>query len=665
MISLFAKYLNNTPFLRYLLFFATGILLYLFDVSWSIVLTGTVILLFSLSFCFWRFPLLRNTFYLFCGHLSLLLIAFFICLLKNPSDDPKFILNQKSPLYYKVVLTDKVSDHRYYGSIISSYSNGKPRESRGNILLTFKNDDPQVLDTLQIMGCPQFVKEPLNPEEFNYKQYLRGKGIFIQDYVLTSRIVHHGKHYGFSLKKFCYNFRLYFAKRIRLYIINPDIASIAEALILGIKSEINDELLNAYIKTGTVHVLAVSGMHIGLLFGSIVWICAYLFGKNHVLAYSLLALSIMWFFAMITGFSASVVRAAVMYTVYQMGLMTGKKINLPNTLFSSCFLILLLEPMMLIDIGFQLSFFAVLGIISLQPFFQSIFDTQNNLLKNVRDLFTVSISAQLGVLPISLYYFKQFPNLFIISNLFEVTLSTLALYTGLLCIIFVSFDGILAFLCKILSYLVGLMNAIATFLSDLSFSVSKVYLSFEETLILGFLTLFLILFLRTKKISFLKFNLLFVVIFVICIGFRYYSVFISEKVIFYAHKKQAVIDVYENGKLRRLYCTSDTAHDARFGSILESNRLRNSLSENPQRICLGSYSSVVFQKKSKRIQIINGAKDYIASDIDIVYLNSQILSKPLPQSSLIIVRNKKLRERLLNEGYSQIHCLETDGALVL
>lgn len=665
MTSLFVKYLSNTPFLRYLLFFVSGILLYLLDISWFVVLTAVLPLLVSLSVCFWCFPLLRNTLYLFCGHLSLLLVAFFTCLLKDPNNDPKFILNQKPSLYYKVVVTDKVSDHRYYGNIISTYSNGKPKESRGNILLTFKNDDPQVLDTLQIMGCPQFVKEPLNPEEFNYKQYLNGKGILIQDYLVPNRIIHHGKNNGFSLKKLCHDFRAFFSKRIRIYITNPDIASIAEALILGIKGEIDGELFNAYVKTGTIHVLAVSGMHIGLLFGSIVWICAYLFGKNHALVYSLFALGIMWFFAMITGFSASVVRAAVMYTVYQIGIVSGKKINLPNTLFSSCFLILLLEPMMLIDIGFQLSFFAVLGIISLQPFFQSIFDTQSSFLKNIRDLFTVSISAQLGVLPISLYYFKQFPNLFIISNLFEVTLSTLALYIGLLCIIFVCFDGILAFLCKILSYFVGLMNTTATFLSDLSFSVSKVYLSFEETLVLGFLILSLIIFLRTKRLSSLKLCLLSVIIFVICIGFRYYSVFTSEKVIFYSHKRQAIIDIYEKGKLRRLYCTSDTLQDSHFSSILESNQLRNSLSESLQKICIDTYSSAFFQKKSKRIQIINSERAQLAYDTDIIYLNGYSPSNLPPKSALIVVRNKKQLKPLLKLGYSQIHCLETDGALVL
>lgn len=665
MTSLFAKYLSNTPFLRYLLFFVTGILLYQLDIPWFIVLTAVLPLLVSLSVCFWCFPLLRNTLYLFCSHLFLLLVAFFICLLKDPNDDPKFILNQSSSLYYKVVVTDKVSDHRYYGSIIGIYSNGKAEESRGNILLTLKNDDLHIVDTLQIKGCPQFIKEPLNPEEFNYKQYLKGKGILLQDYAAPSQIIYHGKHKGFSLNKLCYDFRLYFAKRIRLYIANPDIASITEALILGIKSEIDDELFNAYVKTGTIHVLAVSGMHVGLLFGSIVWICSYLFGKNHAIKYSLLALGIMWFFAMITGFSASVVRAAVMYTVYQIGVLSGKKINLPNTLFSSSFLILLLEPMMLMDIGFQLSFFAVLGIISLQPFFQSFFDTQNVFLKNIRDLFTVSISAQLGVLPISLYYFNQFPNLFIISNLFEVTLSTLALYTGLLCIIFIGFDGLLAFLCKILSYLVGFMNSIATFLSDLSFSVSKVYLGFEETLILGFLTVFFIIFLRTKKLSFLKLSVLLVIILVGCFGFRYYSVFTSEKVIFYSHKKQAIIDIYENGKLQRLYCTSDTLRDTHFEHTLESNLLKNSLTENLQRVCLGSYRSAVFQKKSKKIQIINSPKAQVTYDIDIIYLNGYTPPNLPPKSALIVVRNKKQLKPLLKLGYSQIHCLETDGALVL
>src|SRR6478609_10679658 len=113
MTLLFAKYLNTTAFLRYLIFFVAGILLYLFDIHWSIILAGSLLSLIFISFYTWRFPLFRNTLYLICSHVFLLLIAFFICTFKNPSSDPKFILNQKPATYYKVVITDKVSDSRY------------------------------------------------------------------------------------------------------------------------------------------------------------------------------------------------------------------------------------------------------------------------------------------------------------------------------------------------------------------------------------------------------------------------------------------------------------------------------------------------------------------------------------------------------------------------
>jgi len=190
-------------------------------------------------------------------------------------------------------------------------------------------------------------------------------------------------------------------------------------------------------------------------------------------------------------------------------------------------------------------------------------------------------------------------------------------------------------------------------------------LGFEETLILGFLTVFFIIFLRTKKLSFLKFNVLLVIILVGCIGFRYYSIFTSEKVIFYSHKKQAIIDIYENGKLQRLYCTCDTLRDAHFEHTLESNLLKNSLTENLQKVCLGSYRSAVFQKKSKKIQIINSPMAQVTYDTDIIYLNGYSPSNLPPKSALIVVRNKKQLKPLLKLGYSQIHCLETDGALVL
>ncbi|HTF82386.1 MAG TPA: ComEC/Rec2 family competence protein, partial [Cytophagales bacterium] len=463
----FIRYLHNTPFLRYLLFWTTGILLYLLAIPWPYLL-GALAMGISLLIVLYQQSLVHHNTVLLAGaHVLLCGASYALCAVQDDTTRPHFVGNQTTTKYYQVVVTNIISPERYQSRVLACYTNHW-MQSSGGVNLTIKGGcNYSLYDTLYIQGSPTFISAPKNPEEFNYVQYYRGKGIQMQDFVQIHQIVAHRVGRGLSIKRVAHDMRTYLASRLRKHISDPEIASVAEALILGVRTEINKELTNAYSMTGTIHVLAVSGMHVGLLFGLVTWLFATVLGTKHRLLYSLIGLGLLWFYALVTGMSASVVRASAMYTVFQVGILLHQKVNLANTLFSSSFIILLIEPLMLLDIGFQLSFFAVCGIALFQPLFEHTFNTKNLALKALKDLITVSISAQMGVLPLSLYYFKQFPNLFIISNILIITLSTIALYIGLLCLTLIGFDVLLSKFCNLLSALIKAMNDITVNMSKL------------------------------------------------------------------------------------------------------------------------------------------------------------------------------------------------------
>lgn len=655
-------YLKNTPFLRYLLFFSLGIFLHLLATPLVVVYGAVFFMMVAVSICVWKHKISHTIAWLFSGHLLLTGLAFLMSCKVAKAMEPTLNLSNR-PKAYKICITNQISAERYEAVVLASFHQNW-EEASGKVALTIKGAALyQVYDTLYLPSSPELIKAPLNPEEFDYQSYSKNRGVLLQHYLQNSEVIAQSPYKGFSLQKLAYDLRMYFSKRIRCYISDPNAAAIAEALVLGMRSEINPELIKAYAQTGTIHVLAVSGMHVGVLFATIVWLFSSLAGPNHKIKYSILALLFMWFFALVTGFSASVLRAVVMYTVYQVGVMSHRKVNLPNTLFSSAFIILLFEPFMLLDVGFQLSFFAVLGIIVFQPFFQQLLETQNTILKNLRDLITVSISAQLGVLPLSLFYFKQFPNLFIISNLLEVSISTVALYIGLLCMVFMAWDFALMYLCKILTLLIHLMNIVAQALSDLPYAITKAYIYSWEAVCIAGIVLAFATYIRWKKLRFLKTATFLTAVLSVMLGLRYYTLLHEERAIIYAHHSSDVIDIYKNGALLRMHKTKDPTHPPRLLQILEANQLKNSLSDQSQLFCYEGHRALLFVINDKRICIINDHRCMPQNTADIVFLN-YVGNPQVPSfDCLLVVKHEKMAKKLRLNGYSNIHCLETLGAL--
>ncbi len=251
-----------------------------------------------------------------------------------------------------------------------------------------------------------------------------------------------------------------------------DELGIAEALLIGYTNDLDKDLVQAYSNTGVVHIIAISGMHLALIYVLLVWV----FGKIPLINKSkllqlVLILSCLWLFSILTGASPSVLRAAVMFSFIAVGKTYFKQASIYNSLAASAFVLLCYNPYYLWAVGFQLSYLAVLGIVIFQKPIYNCFYIKNKWVDKTWQLITVSTAAQLLTFPVCIYYFHQFPNLFLISNLIAVPLSAIILYTEIALITFswIPFAG--TWLGKLVTGLVWVMNKIICWINDLSFAV--------------------------------------------------------------------------------------------------------------------------------------------------------------------------------------------------
>ena len=280
-------------------------------------------------------------------------------------------------------------------------------------------------------------------------------------------------------------FRLKIQQSLQYCGFSEDELAIINALLLGQRQDISKELTANYSKAGAIHILAVSGLHVGV----ILWMFSFVLkplerykrGKGIKLA---LVLLFLWFFALLAGMSASVTRAVTMFSAIAIGQFFNKRNAIEQSLIFSMFLLLLLKPLFLFDVGFQLSYLAVFGIIWVQPVFYQLWKPKYYIIVKGWQLFTVSLAAQIGVLPLSLFYFHQFPGLFFVSNLLIIPFLGIILSTGIIVLVLSYYSILPAFMVTIYGGIISVLNKTVVFIakqeaflfSDISFSVVKMFL---------------------------------------------------------------------------------------------------------------------------------------------------------------------------------------------
>jgi competence protein ComEC len=279
------------------------------------------------------------------------------------------------------------------------------------------------------------IHKPLNPYQFNYKNYLKRLGIYRQVF-LKEHVVLVSPQSPKTITGYAQSIRNNLNKRLETLSLKPIERAFVNALFLGQRQDITADVYEAYKKAGAIHILAISGLHIGILLLIFQYVMKPLLYLRHGKFIRLLIiLCILWSFAIVAGLSPSVVRAVTMFSLFAIVKGLKRSSNSLNTLAISAFILLLVRPAFCFDVGFQLSYAAVASIIIVKPILDSWWSFKNKIANWHLDLLKISIAAQIGVFPLSLYYFHQFPGLFFVSNL--VIIPCLMLVLGLGIVLFV------------------------------------------------------------------------------------------------------------------------------------------------------------------------------------------------------------------------------------
>ncbi len=290
----------------------------------------------------------------------------------------------------------------------------------------------------------------LNPNQFDYGAHLKSKGFAGTTYFSKAPILLKQSRQKSDVSGFFENLRLRCIAIFKSYDLGNDELGVASALILGQKSYLDKELKGSFAAAGAIHILAVSGLHVGIIYLLLINLVKYVLPKKRFKLLSVaLVIAALWCYAGITGFSPSVLRATTMFSFIALGKETGRTGNIYNMLAVSALVLTIINPSIVKEVGFQLSYIAVIGIAALFKPIYSLLIFKSWFADKAWSLLVVSFVAQLATFPLSIYYFGQFPNLFLISNLLVIPLATSALYSGLALLIihWVPFIDILVAFC--------------------------------------------------------------------------------------------------------------------------------------------------------------------------------------------------------------------------
>lgn len=412
-------------------------------------------------------------------------------------DQLRFNLLKADLLLIRVQNEPKVANgnFRFEGEVIGVLIKQTLKKSSGKILISMEADSigkfvPDYGDILLIPAVYHALDPPYNPGEFDYKLFMENRQTYFQSYVPTDQYEVLKVKAGHPIISFALSLRRKLIKKYNNYLPDQDAAALASTLILGYRADLNKDVVEAYSKTGTMHVLSVSGMHVGIVFLVLSFLLRTL-DKNKVLIYVriLLIITAIWFYSLISGFSSPVCRAALMISFVLIGKALNKNQNSYNLIAISAFFLLLYYPYYLFDVGFQLSYLAVCGLVYFHPKIHHSFYFENRFADYIWSYCALSIAAQLATFPLSLYYYHQFPLYFLLSNLLIVLPVTIIMYSGIL-LLAIPFDSILLLLGKFLSGLINLTNDILFRIENLPFaSLSGIWLSGFQLFVLCVLIL--------------------------------------------------------------------------------------------------------------------------------------------------------------------------------
>lgn len=608
------KLLDFIP-VKLTLFLIFGILIgYHYTISLWLATSLTFGLIALLGISWTRKNILDNLPFGILSLLCTICIGLMAVALTLPENNTKYYANFKLPseqyLHLKIheILKSNSYNNRYIAKVIKIDS----IPSNGRILLISKKDTLnhkfKVDDEIYTLNLINEIGLPLNPYGFNYHNYLEKLGINYQVKV-KSRDYLIRQNASLTLFGLTAALRQKIISGLEKSNFGEEELGIIQALLLGQRHELSKEVYTNYKNAGAVHILAVSGLHIGIVLLLLKFLLKPLErlprGKTIVL---IVTLGILWGYAFIAGLSPSVIRAVSMFSFVAYALYLNRPTSTYNILALSMFFILLsYDPMLLFQVGFQLSYAAVFSIFWLFPKLQHFWNPENLILKKCWQLLSVSLAAQIGVLPLSLFYFHQFPGLFFISNLMIIPFLGIILGLGFLVIILVLMDMLPDTLAEIYNELIKLMNLVIERIAHQeSFIFRDIPFDSVQLVLSYFLIITTVYSFTDKKFK----NILAVALFIIAFQLWLISTTIiksrQQKIIIF-HKTGTSALLYQKGISLEVNCSDSVSVVSLIKNLrVEKNiqkvtykSLKNSYRIKDHRLLILNKSEMIFNKLPK------------------------------------------------------------------
>jgi competence protein ComEC len=464
---------------------------------------------------------------------------------------------------------------------------------------------------------------PGNPEEFNYPQYLFRKGYAANSFVDSVHwcLLQRNSSFSiFQLAAFCQNKLLEIYKH---YKIGGDEFAVLGALTLGYQDEIRDELYVSYSNSGALHILSVSGLHVGIIYFIFAFILSFLdkSAKTRLLK-SLLIIVLLWMYAFITGLSPSVMRAALMFSLVALGSVFRYKSSIYNTIFFSAFVLLLINPNYIFDVSYLLSYSAVLSIVIFQPPIKRLLHFENKLANWSWDLFCVSIAAQIGTFPLGMYYFHKFSNHFLLTNFIAIPISTGIIYLAVLLFVFASVPFLGNWIAIVLKFLLIVQNKSIVFIDHLPYSTFHRWIDGWEVILMYLCVLFFTLFILRKRYWMLAFALTCVVVFQTADFYRNYKSHQESCMVVYSDKNSLGIDFVANGN-HLLYATDKS----RVEQLASNYWLKKQLDKSGEYI---NHNKGFLEFEGKKIGVVADSSFHFKKTLHRLRLDYLILGNKSP-----------------------------------
>lgn len=478
------KLWHQAPFIRLLLPFIAGILVqWYLQMPLPLLLAIGCVLIFSTAA--YRYISLKQRFFL--GYINGILLnaalavsGALVVWFNDVRNDALWLGNVYTAgdallLTLEEPLVEKTASYKAVAKVHGLYIKKTYKPAKGTVILYFKKEE---LTNELFYGTQIIIKKPLqviansgNPGAFDYRRYSLFNGITHQAFLSSNEFFILPNRNATVYKNILFKSRAAVVAILKKYIKGEKEQGLAEALLIGYKDDLDKKLVEAYSNTGVVHVIAISGLHLGIIYWILLWITKPLKSRRSTWLRLIIILAGLWSFSLLAGAQPSVLRSAVMFSAIAISIALNRQSSIYNTLALSAFCLLCWNPYWLWDVGFQLSYLAVLSIIL---FFRPIYNWcffPNKSLDFVWKLMAVSLAAQILTLPISVYHFHQFPFLFLLANLVAVPLSSLILIGEIILCILSFIHPIAHIWGFLLTCLIQVMNNLVERLDTIPFGV--------------------------------------------------------------------------------------------------------------------------------------------------------------------------------------------------